>query len=223
MTFTITYNISLNHHKSDTKQLRQMNKIISFLKQRRSVMIRSLNPYPLPEIDLLSILECGVRVPDHGMLSPWRIIVITGKQRNELGKSCLRKEFARLNPDATNAMLEFEENRFTRASAVLCVISKPIDHPKIPKWEMHLSAGAVCQNLLLASLALGYGAQWVTHWYSYNKKMIKTLGGNPATDKIAGFIYIGSKNTEPNERVRPDFSKIVMRYGQDIEEGEFKK
>ena len=74
-----------------------MNSVISFLKQRRSVMIRTLSPCPLPEIDLLSILECGIRVPDHGMLTPWRIIVISGKQRKKLGKCCLRTEFARLN------------------------------------------------------------------------------------------------------------------------------
>jgi len=193
-----------------------MNAIISFLKQRRSVMIRSLNPCPLPEIDLLSILECGIRVPDHGALSPWQVVVITGEHRQKLGNSCLRPEFARLNPGATDAMLEFEENRFVRASVVLCVISKPVNHDKIPIWEMQLSAGAVCQNLLTASLALGYGAQWVTHWYSYNEKMIETLGGNPATDKIAGFIYIGAKNKDPNERNRPDSSKVIIKYGQDI-------
>ena len=196
-----------------------MNAIISFLKKRRSVMVRSLKTCPLPEIDLLSILECGTRVPDHGMLSPWQIIVITGDQREKIGKSCLRTEFARLNPEATDTMLEFEETRFARASAVLCVISKPIDHPKIPKWEMQLSAGAVCQNLLIASLALGYGAQWVTHWYSYNEKMMKTLGGNPATDKIAGFIYIGLKTKEPNERKRPNLSKTIIRYVQGNKEG----
>ena len=197
-----------------------MNPIISFLKQRRSVMIRTLNPLPLPESDLSSILECGARVPDHGMLTPWQIIVISGEQRYHLGKSCLRDEFLRINPNATEAMLEFEENRFSKATAVLCVISKPVIHPKIPKWEMHLSAGAVCQNLLTAALALGYGAQWVTHWYSYNEKMLTTLGGNPDTDKIAGFIYIGAKTKQPNERNRPDISRIVLKYGQDIKEGE---
>jgi len=199
-----------------------MNSVISFLKQRRSVMIRTFNPCPLPEIDLLSILECGIRVPDHGMLTPWGIVIICGKQRKKLGKYCLRPEFARLNPGATKEMLEFEENRFTRASAILCVISKPVTHAKIPKWEMQLSAGAVCQNLLTASLALGYGAQWVTHWYSYNDLMIRTLGGNPDTDKIAGFIYIGQKTKQPNERNRPDLSKIITRYGEDIEEGKLK-
>ncbi|MBT5574916.1 nitroreductase [Alphaproteobacteria bacterium] len=196
-----------------------MNPIISFLKQRRSVMIRNLNPSALPQNDLLSILECGTRVPDHGMLTPWQIISITGKHRGELGATCLRSEFARINPDATNEMLEFEENRFNRASAVLCVISKPVTHSKIPEWEMHLSAGAVCQNLLTAALALGYGAQWVTHWYSYNDKMLSTLGGNPDTDKIAGFIYIGSMTKKPNERKRPNLSDVYLSFEHKKHEG----
>ena len=195
-----------------------MNSVISFLKQRRSVMIRSLTPTPIPESDLYSILECGTRVPDHGMLTPWQIIVISGAQRHHLGKYCLREQFLRTNPDATEAMLEFEERRFIKATTVLCVISKPVIHPKIPLWEMHLSAGAVCQNLLTAALALGYGAQWVTHWYSYNDKVLTTLGGNPDTDKIAGFIYIGAKTKQPNERNRPDMSRVVLRYGADLRE-----
>ena len=215
--FTIRKNTDMISSVDLTQRYMQhMNSVIAFLKQRRSVMIRSLNPLPLPENDLSSILECGTRVPDHGMLTPWQIIVITGEQRHLLGRSCLRPEFARINPDATDAMLKFEESRFEKASAILCVVSKPVIHPKIPEWEMYLSAGAVCQNLLTASLALGYGAQWVTHWYSYNNKMIAKLGGNPDTDKIAGFIYIGAKTKQPKERNRPEISKVALRFGQDV-------
>ena len=52
--------------------------------------------------------------------------------------------------------------------------------------------------------------------------MIRTLGGNPETDKIAGFIYIGQKTKQPNERNRPELSKIIIRYGEGIEEGKLK-
>ena len=68
---------------------------------------------------------------------------------------------------------------------------------------MMLSAGAVCQNLLVAAQSFNYAAQWLTEWYAYNNKMIEELGGNPNKDKIAGFIYIGVKDDEPNERKRP--------------------
>ena len=39
--------------------------------------------------------------------------------------------------------------------------------------------------------------------------MIKELGGNPDTDKIAGFIYIGDKDKTPIERRRPRKEKVI--------------
>ena len=46
-------------------------------------------------------------------------------------------------------------------------------------------------------------------WYSYNEKMLAALGGDVINDKIAGFIYIGKKDKEPNERRRPIIDKVV--------------
>ena len=74
---------------------------------------------------------------------------------------------------------------------------------------MMLSAGAVCQNLLVAAQSFNYAAQWLTEWYAYNNKMLEYLGGRPGIDRISGFIYIGHKVEEPNERRRPDYEKVV--------------
>ena len=93
--------------------------------------------------------------------------------------------------------------------AVIAVLSKPLDHPSIPEWEMHLSSGAVCMNLLSCAQSLGYAAQWLTEWYAYNDRILEYFGGNKDKDKIAGFIYIGHKIDEPNERKRPDPYEVV--------------
>ena len=74
---------------------------------------------------------------------------------------------------------------------------------------MELSTGAVCSNILVAAQSLGYAAQWLTEWYSYNDKVIRAVGGNPETDKLAGFIYIGDKEKEPVERRRPKKEKVI--------------
>ena len=39
--------------------------------------------------------------------------------------------------------------------------------------------------------------------------MLEYLGGRPGIDRISGFIYIGHKVEEPNERRRPDSEKVV--------------
>ena len=189
-----------------------MNEITEFIRTRRSVVIRNLNNTALPQADLDLIIECGLRVPDHAMLAPWRLCVILPEQGSHLGQDILVPEFKRLNPDATDAMLAFEAARFTRTGAVIAVLSCPQEHPKIPLWEMQLSAGAVCQNLLSTALALGYGAQWVTEWYAYNDKLLTSLGGTPGTDRFAGFVYIGMKNEDPTERRRADKQDMVSYY-----------
>ena len=113
------------------------------------------------------------------------------------------------DPEASKEEIDYERKRFSRASVVIGVLSKPVSHPKIPLWEMELSSGAVCENLLIAAQSLGYAAQWLTEWYSYNETMIREIGGDPKTDKIAGFIYIGDKEKLPIERRRPMREKVI--------------
>ena len=186
-----------------------MNNLINFLKTRRSTTAKAMISGYVKESDLNEILACGIRVPDHGALNPWSLTVIKEKARSRIGEEILVPEYIIKNPEATKEEIDFEKNRFLRASAVIAVLFKPISHPKIPLWEMELSAGAVCSNILIAAQSLGYAAQWLTEWYSYNQRMIRAVGGNPKTDKLAGFIYIGNKEKEPIERRRPKTEKVI--------------
>ena len=186
-----------------------MNDIINFFKTRRSTTVKTMIAGHLKESDLNDILACGIRVPDHGALTPWSLTVIKDNARSRIGKEVLVPEFILNNPEATEEEIDFERNRFLRASTVIAVLFKPVSHPKIPSWEMELSTGAVCSNILFAAQSLGYAAQWLTEWYSYNKKMISAVGGKPESDRLAGFIYIGKKVKEPVERRRPKTENVI--------------
>ena len=186
-----------------------MNNVINFLKTRRSTTAKTMISGHINESDLNEILACGIRVPDHGALNPWSLTVIKDKARYRLGNEILAPEYILNNPEATEQEIDFEKNRFLRASVVIAVLFKPVSHPKIPSWEMELSTGAVCSNILVAAQSLGYAAQWLTEWYSYNDRMIKVVGGKPETDKLAGFIYIGDKEKEPVERRRPKTENVI--------------
>ena len=186
-----------------------MKNIIDFLQIRRSVTAKSMTNENFNDEDLNTILNCGIRVPDHGALNPWKLTVIKNDAKLRLGNDVLAKEFNINHPEASEDEIDYERKRFCRASVVIAVLFKPVSHPKIPLWEMQLSAGAVCTTLLIASQSLGYAAQWLTEWYAYNRNMIKELGGNPDTDKIAGFIYIGNKDKSPIERRRPKKKNVI--------------
>lgn len=186
-----------------------MKNIIKFLQTRRSITAKNMICNQVNEDDLDDILSCGVRVPDHGALNPWELIVIKGDAKLRIGNDILAEEYQLDNPDASEDQINYERSRLCRASVVIAVLFKPVSHPKIPFWEMQLSSGTVCSNLLIAAQSLGYAAQWLTEWYAYNNSMIKELGGNPDTDKIAGFIYIGDKDKTPIERRRPSKEKVI--------------
>jgi len=63
-----------------------MSELSEFLLKRRSVVVRNMaEPGPSSD-DLESIMRAGMRVPDHGRLTPWRFIVIRGDAREKMGK-----------------------------------------------------------------------------------------------------------------------------------------
>jgi nitroreductase len=182
--------------------------VLELLTTRRSVSAKEMSaPGPTPD-QVEQILEAAHRVPDHGKLGPWRFIVFQGDARARFGQE-LAKIHTKQFPDISSKCLAVEENRLTRAPLVITVVANIMEHHKIPQWEQELSVGAACQNILIAAHALGFGAQWLTEWYSYNDDVRQILGLSE-TEKLAGFIYIGSYDEKPAERVRPSLEERVV-------------
>lgn len=59
-------------------------KVIDFLATRRSVTAKTMAPGKVDPAHLEQILNAGIRVPDHGALKPWRLVVISGEARKDL-------------------------------------------------------------------------------------------------------------------------------------------
>ncbi len=182
---------------------------IDLLLSRRSGSAKAMTG-PGPNADELAvILKAAARVPDHGKLFPWRFIVFEGEARERAGK--LLVEALCETEKLTNERAALEAARFLRAPVVVAVVSRTREAIPIPEWEQMLSAGAVCQTLLIAAHALGYVANWLTEWCAYHPLVKEKLGLKPG-ERIAGFIYIGHSAVPLEERVRPDMDKIVTRF-----------
>jgi nitroreductase len=183
---------------------------IDFLKTRRSVKPREMSgPGPSPA-ELETILTVGARVPDHGKLTPWRFIIFEGDARARAGE-VISAVFVRKNPEAVPAQIELEKSRLMDAPLVIAVVSFTKVHPKVPAWEQELSAGASAMNLVNAATALGYGANWLTGWFAFDRDVLDGLGLK-ADEKLAGFIHIGTPSKPVEDRPRPALSDIVTRF-----------
>jgi nitroreductase len=183
---------------------------IEFLKKRRSVKPREMSGPGPSAAELETILTVGARVPDHGKLTPWRFIVFEGDARARAGE-VIANVFARKNPQSPPAEIEIEKRRLMDAPLVIAVVSFTKPHPKVPPWEQQLSAGASAMNIVTAATALGYGANWLTGWFAFDRDVLDGLGLK-ADEKIAGFVHIGTPSKPSEDRPRPALSDIVTRF-----------
>ena len=183
------------------------NPVIDLLLTRRSVSANSLGEPGPSAAELELMLRAASRVPDHKKLVPWRFVLFQGEAREAFGK-VLAEVCAAEESDPGAFRLENEAKRFLRAPLVIAVISRVVKNPAAPEWEQVLSAGASCQNLVLAATALGFGVQWITEWCGYSEGVRKALS-LAENERVAGFIYIGTAKEKPDERERPKLADIV--------------
>lgn len=186
--------------------------LLDFLKTRRSTATTLLTgPGPTPA-QLQDILTIGLRVPDHGKLEPWRLIVVQGAARQVLGKR-LAEDFY----TEKNTLTEQQQEKLSKiitysvtdVPLMIYVVSSFNEKAtNIPRDEQLLSAGAVCMNIILAANAMGYGTNWISGWLAYSQRAKKTIGIRQ-NEQIAGVIFIGTGSNQLADRKRPNLQEKV--------------
>ena len=185
---------------------KKKHEIIDFLSKRRSTSYRNLVS-PIPEDkEILSILKIATRSPDYGTLEPWRFLIFKqdylehiSTQIDILGK----KE--KLNKE----LLEKQKNVFLNSPLIITVIFSPKTHVKISRDEQLLSTGGVCLALLNACNAHGWGANWLTGWTTKHNVFLRDVLGLTQTEKVAGYIHVGTVKEKPSERKRPIIENLI--------------
>lgn len=179
--------------------------VLRFLALRRSAPAITLNAPAPSEAEIADLIRLAARVPDHGKLVPWRFVVLEGD-----AKAAYADRLDQLAQSRGDATLSAKLAKLKVPPLALVVISSP-KAASIPEWEQLLSAGAVCTNLLYAATAMGYGANWITDWYSYDAEAGAILHMAEG-ERVAGFILIGTPREPPLERERPDVTPLVTRW-----------
>ena len=178
---------------------------LEFLLTRRSRPWRTITA-PAPDRDSLNtLLTAAARTPDHGKLEPWRFIVLGRPALDAMAQQVGERGVAtQVDPEK----LAKAQDEYATSPLAVVVVASPKATDKIPAMEQHYSAGAVCLGLLNASLAAGWGANWLSGWPSRDPEITAWLGIEPG-EAIAGVIHIGTETATPPERPRPDLDKLT--------------
>lgn len=185
-----------------------MTTVTDFILKRTSEP-RLTAPAPAPEV-LEQAFACAARAPDHGLLRPWRYLVIEGEGLERLGQvfaSCCP-------PQASDQEREKLLRAPLRAPMIIVAVVSPKDHPKVPEAEQMMSAAAGIGFLELALQEAGFGVMWRTGAMAYHPDVRQALGILDH-EHIAGFIYTGTVVSEKPPVPRPAVAEFVRRWPGD--------
>jgi nitroreductase len=146
---------------------------------------------PGPALDQITeIVRAGLRAPDHGLLRPWRFVVIEGDRREYLGT--VLQHSLRLRGVSDESQLAKALKAPERAPIIIAVMLQFKEHAKVERNEQIGSAAAAAYAMSLASNALGFGSMWRTGVYATDPTVVAALGGD-VQDEVIGFLYLGTR------------------------------
>ena len=179
---------------------------LAFLAARRSRPAK-LFTHPIPDRDQVTeILTAATRVPDHGKLEPWRLVVVQGAGFQRLADLA---EAIATEQGGDAERIAKGRGQFDAGKLAVVVIASPKPSPKIPAVEQLMSAAALCMNLVNAAEAAGWGACWLTGWPAHDAQFAARAFGCTAGETVAGIVHIATPPADAPDRPRPDLGRIV--------------
>ncbi|MFO6424599.1 nitroreductase [Motilimonas sp. KMU-193] len=164
---------------------------INIINQRVSYHAHELTaPAPSPD-DLMTILSTVTSAPDHGHLCPWHILIITPERMDNFCDQMLQHWQAHHPEEGKTGHAKRLLNYIRQAPMMILVSAKVTPNHPVCESDQVFAAAAACQNILLASHQLGYGAIWYSTDVVQDAKL-KSLFGLTAADQPVGFIMLGS-------------------------------
>lgn len=152
--------------------------------------------------------EAAAAAPDHGLLTPWRFIVIAPQQRAWLGEVFARALVER-DPGATTEQLDAAREKAQRGPFLaLAIVDLRPREPDTPAIERLVSLGCALQNILLTAHAMGFGAG-LSSGRAMQSAALRSAFGLADGEEAVCFVTVGTEIKHKPPRVRPDPAVFV--------------
>ena len=151
---------------------------------------------------LAKILAAAGAAPDHGRLTPWRLVIIPAQRRHLLAEA-FAEALAERDPESTELQKQEARDKAYRAPLLLLVIARlaPALGPTHPQ-ERLVSAGCAVQNMLLCAHAMGFGAGLSSGRALYSRQ-IRLLFKLAEDEQPLCFLTVGTVQWGKHSRPRP--------------------
>jgi nitroreductase len=202
-------NAGIPHESSPAADAEFFGIAQALIESRQNVSPKRLDePGPSPQ-QFVSLMSLAAAAPDHGLLTPWRFIVVPTNQRQRLAEVFALALIDR-DPGATPEQIESAREKAYRAPllmvAVGCLGPRA---PDTPRLERMISMGAAVQNLLLGAHAMGFGAG-LTSGQAMKSPRMRELCGLAHEEFAVCCVNIGTvSKRKAVARLRPQHAQFV--------------
>ena len=187
---------------SSTDDQEVLDAALALIHSRQHISPKRLGD-PGPDSEQIEkILTAAGAAPDHGMLTPWRLIIVPPERRHLLADA-FAEALAERDDEATEAQKKDARDKAFRGPFLVLVVARldPALGPTHPQ-ERLISAGCAIQNMLLAAHAMGLGAGLSSGRALYSRRM-RLLFGLAAEEQPLCFVTVGTVLRHKSARTGP--------------------
>lgn len=187
--------------------------LFDVIDKRRSV--RTFKPTPVPEQDLLQILDAARKAPSSGNQQPWTFLVLRDRavidrlRDGALERTMdLVREKLQLSPEETEARRkaigEYLTGFLSASVAVIVLADREAKYPGYLRHDGPLAAA----NLMLAARALGYGTVYGTD--AVPEAAMRDVLRIPERFAVTCIIPLGAPESWPEGPAKKDLDAMIV-------------
>ena len=192
-----------------------ITQVAALIAHRRSIKPVDMDPEKeVTEGIWQTLIECANWAPSHGHTEPWRFTIYRGGSRKYLAEA-LQEAYKSDTPE-----VEFKPEKYEKmglnplyAHAVIVIVMKRGDLPKIPVIEEIEAVACAVQNMHLAASAAGLGMFWSSPAAASGETFAEYLNLGD-DDKCLGLLYVGwpKEGKEwPKSTRKPAMDKVTWK------------
>lgn len=192
----------------DTSTLDTPDFALALMGARQNISPRRLeDPGPSPE-QIDAMFQAAATAPDHGMIRPWRFVVVDPARRSLLADA-FAQALSDRDAEATPEQLQAARDKAHRAPFLALAIAclGPAE-PDIDRLERLVSLGAAIQNMLLCATSVGLGSS-LTSGQAMRAPALRRLFALQDGEHAVCCINVGTVGRGKPARLRPNPSQFV--------------
>ncbi|MDD2880710.1 MAG: nitroreductase [Rhodoferax sp.] len=181
---------------------------LTLITSRQNILPKRL-AVPGPNADQVSdMFRCAAAAPDHGVVMPWRFVLVPSDKRALLadvfGQALIERD-----ANATPEQIEQAREKAFRAPFLALAIARlgPCE-PDIEPLERMVSVGAAIQNFLLCAHSMGFGSS-LTSGQAMRSGALRQLFKLSDGEQAVCCINVGTVVKRKPTRLRPDVAAFV--------------